>query len=128
MEEVKKDENGYEKITYREFYKRMCDYNSENEVTTKGGNSKYLKGVIVITEGSFTEHYSEEARSYFVTSDNKAFISGMGGYSIYGSSLDGTDNGVRLEAYLKEEKGGANGWEVEYCYILGEGEYKGYGD
>ena len=44
----------------------------------------------------------------------------MGGYSIYGSALDGTDNGVRLEQYMWAEKGGENGWKVDYCYMLEE--------
>ena len=39
------------------------------------------------------------------------------GYSIYGSSLDETDYGVRLEAYMAEERGGRDGWRVEKCYI-----------
>lgn len=41
----------------------------------------------------------------------------MSGYSIIGSCLDGTDMGVRLEAYMKDEKGGPMGWEVENCSI-----------
>lgn len=44
----------------------------------------------------------------------------MGGYSIYGSAIDGSDPCVRLEAYMKAERGGENGWEVDYCYLEGE--------
>ena len=39
--------------------------------------------------------------------------------SIFSDSLAGDDPGVRLEYYLEEE-GNANGWKVEYCYILKE--------
>ena len=52
-----------------------------------------------------------------MSSFNKAFIPGMGGYSIYGSAIDGSDDNVRLEQYMKEEKGGADGWIVERCYL-----------
>ena len=41
----------------------------------------------------------------------------MSGYSIFGWALDGSDPGVRLEAYMAAEKGGANGWKVDYCYM-----------
>ena len=54
--------------------------------------------------------YSEESRSYAFSSDNKYFVPGMGGNSIYASSLDGTDSGVRLDWYLGE-------WKIDYCYI-----------
>lgn len=52
-----------------------------------------------------------------MSSDNKAFLDGMGGYSIYASCLDGTDPCVRLEAYMRAEHGGEKGWKVDYCYI-----------
>ena len=41
----------------------------------------------------------------------------MGGYSIFGNCLDGTDQGVRLDWYMAEERD-INGWKVEDCYIL----------
>ena len=44
----------------------------------------------------------------------------MGGYSIYGSSLDGTDPCVRLEQYMSVERGGKNGWKIERCYVKTE--------
>lgn len=46
-------------------------------------------GYIVFTADSFDKSYTEEERTYVVGSNNKAFIEGMGGYSIYASSLDG---------------------------------------
>ena len=49
--------------------------------------------------------------------NNKAFIEGMGGYSIYASSLDGSDKCVRLEAYMADEHGGKDGWKIEKCYV-----------
>ena len=44
----------------------------------------------------------------------------MGGYSVYGSCLDGTDPCVRLEQYMAVERGGEKGWSVERCYMLRE--------
>ncbi len=81
---------------------------------------KHLSGYIVFTEDSFTAPYDERARTYAVSSDNKAFQPSMGGYSIYGSSLDGTDPCVRLEQYMAVECGGKNGWKIERCYVKTE--------
>ena len=82
---------------------------------------KHLLGHVVFTQDSFTKPYSEASRTYVISSDNKAFIPGMGGYSIYGSSLDGTDVCVRLEGYMAAEKGGKDGWKVEKCYLVEPG-------
>ena len=78
---------------------------------------QHLTGYIVFSQESFKEPFSEEARTYVVSSDNKAFIPGMGGYSIYGSALDGSDPCVRLERYMRAEHGGENGWKIERCYM-----------
>ena len=80
-------------------------------------NGKHLDGLITFSEGSFTKPYSLEARTYMVSSQNKAFQPNMGGYSIFGSALDGTDSYVRLEQYMAAEKGGEDGWKIERCYI-----------
>ena len=106
-----------QKITYGELKKAFYNFNEQNNIRTKG-TGKAIKGVIVFKSENWpTENYSLESRSYEVSSDNKAFISGMGGYSIYGSSLDGTDNGVRLEQCIEYEWGD---WKVDYCYLLEE--------
>lgn len=81
-------------------------------------------GYVVFTEDSFDKPYTEEQRTYVISSNNKAFIEGMGGYSIYGSSLDGTDNLVRLEAYMADEHGGKDGWKIEKCYVKDESNRK----
>lgn len=101
------------KLTYAEFCNRMREYNRNHD-----WDVDKITGVIVFTPESFKKEYSLEARSYVVSSNNKAWIPGMGGYSIYGSSLDGSDNGVRLESYMWAEHGGENGWRVAYCYFL----------
>lgn len=76
---------------------------------------RHITGYIVFTEDSFDKKYSEAERTYAVSSDNKAFQSGMGGYSIYGSSLEGGDH-ARLENYMADERGGKDGWKIERCY------------
>lgn len=72
----------------------------------------WKRAVIVFDNKSFDKDYSIDSRSYTVSSDAKFFDSSMGGYSLYGNSLDGTDIGVRLEHYMR------NGWIVEHCYIV----------
>lgn len=70
-------------------------------------------GYIVFTSDSFDKPYNEESRTYRISSNNKAYQSGMGGYSIYASCLDGTDPCLRLEGYLR----GENAWKIEKCYM-----------
>ena len=83
----------------------------------RSGSGEHLTGYIVFSQDSFKEPYNEAARTYVVSSNNKAFMPGMGGYSIYGSALDGSDPCVRLERYMQDEKGGADGWKIERCYM-----------
>ena len=80
-------------------------------------NDKHLQpivGYIVFTRESFDKEYNEASRTYVVSSDNKAYQSGMGGYSIYASCLDGTDQCLRLEGYMR----GEDAWKIEKCYML----------
>lgn len=79
-------------------------------------NDKHMDsvcGYIVFSQDSFDKSYSEQSRTYTVSSNNKAYISGMGGYSIYGSCLDGTDQCIRLDGYMQ----GENAWQIERCYM-----------
>ena len=99
-----------EHITYGELRQRFRDHE-------RAWTGTHLYGNIVFTEDSFKKPYSLASRTYTVSSDNKAYQPHMGGYSAYGSSADGTDPLVRLEQYMAEEKGGKNGWRVEYCYL-----------
>lgn len=96
-------------MTYAEMTSRFREAES--------AHSNSLTGFIVFTADSFDKEYSEASRTYAVSSNNKAFMPGMGGYSIYGSSLDGTDRNVRLERYMANEKGGTDGWKIERCYM-----------
>ena len=49
-------------------------------------------------------HESIFSRTYAFGGDEKAFLVNMGGYSIYGSCLDGRDPAVRLERYMAAER------------------------
>ena len=102
-----------EKITYAELAATF----REHERTRTPVDGTHLHGAIVFTEDSFTAPYSLEARTYLLSSNNKAFIPGMGGYSIYASAADGSDPMVRLEGYMAAEHGGKDGWKVDYCYL-----------
>lgn len=78
---------------------------------------QHLTGYIVFSQASFDREYSLESRTYVVTSDNKAYRPNMGGYSIFASALDDSDPCVRLDYYMADEHGGADGWKIERCYM-----------
>ena len=104
----------------------FCDM-SYQQLTAKfyeqesGPSKEHLTGYIVFTQDSFSQPYPEVSRTYVVSSNNKAFIPGMGGYSIYGGSLDRTDPCVRLVGYMAVEHGGKDGWKIERCGLVKEG-------
>lgn len=92
-------------LTYSELADRFRNAESEGK--------KHLTGYIVFSQESFNKPYDEKSRTYAVSSDNKAFKAGLGGYSIYGSCLDGSDPCVRLDGYIR----GENAWKIEKCYL-----------
>ena len=102
------------KITWSELTKAMWRFNEEHGYTTKG-NEKKLRGVVVFKEESWDKHYTEEQRSYELSSDNKAFLADQIGNSIFGDCLDGKDLGVRLDWYMRDAD---KPWKVDYCYLL----------
>lgn len=65
------------------------------------------------------KEYPWNSRTYVISSDNKAFQPNKGGYSIFGSCLDGTDPCLRLEGLMAAECAGNDGWVVEDCGIAG---------
>ena len=90
---------------------------SKFRAAERAGGGKHITGYVLISEDSFDKPYSVKARTYAVSSDNKAFQPNMGGYSIFASAIDGSDPMVRLERYLAAEKGGSDGWKIERCYM-----------
>jgi hypothetical protein len=102
------------KITWSELEKAMWKFNEVNGYTTKG-TEKHLEGVVVFKEESWDRPYTEQQRSYRVSSDNKAFLPNQLGYSIFGDCLDDKDLGVRLDWYMRDDK---KPWKVDYCYLV----------
>ena len=80
-------------LTYSELADRFRNAESEGK--------KHLTGYIIFSQESFNKPYDEKSRTYAVSSDNKAFKAGLGGYSIYGSCLDGSDPCVRLDGFMR---------------------------
>lgn len=97
------------KLTYAEFKNRMIEHNKTEQ--------QPIYGVIVFREDTFSKVYPLDSRSYVVSSDNKAF-GDYSGYSIFGSSMDGSDMFIRLDCYIAEECDNGKGWEVDYCYFI----------
>lgn len=97
-------------MTYQQMKQRFQEKEKEY--------GEHLTGYIVFSQASFEKPYPLASRTYVVSSDNKAFQPNKGGYSIFASALDGSDNGVRLEQYMASELGGRDGWQVERCYML----------
>ena len=102
-----------EKITFQELAKKFREY---NDAHANGKDRTCIAGVIVYKASNWPDSdYSEQSRSYVVTSYDKKFQKGMISSSYYGYCLDGTDFGVRLDGY---------NWDVDYCYLLSKPEYK----
>ena len=93
------------KITFWELSKNFEEYNHEHD---NGCDGTSITGVIVYKQSNWSKPYSEESRSYRVSSNNRAFQDGMIANSIFGHCLDGTDQGVRLDWY---------DWDIDYCYM-----------
>lgn len=92
----------HEELTFDELREKLREAEKTGE---------HITGIIVFDQCSFKKDYTEEERSYRVSSDNNAFKSGKISNSIYGDCLDGKDLGVRLDLYMYD------GWKVEKCYI-----------
>lgn len=98
-----------EKISFDKLRDVFYKHNEEKGITSQYGDQNALTGVVVFKTTNFTKDYSLESRSYKFTSDNKMFVPGMIGNSVFAESLDGTDN-IRLDWYVFD-------WDIDYCYI-----------
>lgn len=95
-------------------YGELC-----NILRSAAAEHKRVEAFVTFTPDSFTgKKYNQVERTYLFTSDNKAFIANASGYSIFGDCMDGKDNGIRLERYMADEKGGSDGWKIENCGIV----------
>lgn len=75
----------------------------------------WLKAVVVFTADSFSEEYSEAARSYEFDCFQRAFLPGEISSAVHGTSLDEREHCVRIDVFIDQ------GWKIERCYIS---EYK----
>lgn len=95
-----------EKLTYAEFYNRMLEH-GKTHLNNEDWNDQ-ITGVIVYKADNWKKPYTEEQRSYRVSSYNRRFQMGKFANSMYGDCLDGSDQGVRLDLY---------DWDIDYCYF-----------
>lgn len=103
---IAEDMTPIKELSYAELFSLFSRVNDRN--------LEPVEGYIRFTESSFDKPYNAESRTYVVSSSNKAFAHGMGGFSIYASCLDGSDSGVRIDAYMY----GDDAWKIEKCYML----------
>lgn len=104
------------KMTFEQVYERFVKHNEKNGVESQfsDSSSNRLFGVVVFKSENWPgKDYSLESRSYKFASDNKYFVPGLGGNSIYADCLDRSEAGIRLDFYLSS-------LEIDYCYIEGE--------
>ena len=100
-------------------YRELCEIFRTYE---RSKPTHHLTAYITFSPESFASdtNYSERERTYIISSDNKAFQPDKGGYSVFGSCLDGkSDPCLRLDRYMAEEHGGKNGWIIEDCCLVG---------
>ena len=100
-------------MKFYELVNKFYQHNKEKSIKRQFEDNKPLIGKVVVSNKSFDKEYPLESRTYTFRSDNKYFISEMLGKSIYASSIDGSDDNVRLDWYLNE-------WTFEEVEIVEE--------
>lgn len=103
------------KLTFTEVCALCEKHNQNNNIKHQFEDKNPLVFVAVVDNKSFNTEYPLESRSYSFRSDNKYFLDGKLGNSIFSSSLDNSDPFVRLDWYLVD-------WTFEYFYLLEGGE------
>ncbi len=71
-------------------------------------NKNWETALITYKQENWEDNYTEKERTYRVSRENNYFREGKISNSLYGSCLDGKDNGVRLDYY---------NWKVEKIVI-----------
>ena len=114
-------------MTWKEAKEYMRKFNRDNNYSRDNRPERFVTIVAVMKNKGFKRTDLTACgglsagcffleRSYEFTNDNKAFLDGMLGYSIFADAIDGTDDCVRLDCYVEED----NIWEVDHCYIKSE--------
>ena len=99
------------KLEINQLFDLIKEHNTDHSVKSQYSDPSSLNCVIVFKNESWPgKEYPLESRSYEFRSDEKYFLSGMGGDSIFATNLDKSDADVRLDKYL-------NKWKVDYCYL-----------
>ena len=101
-------------LNMEELKQLFIEYNDKIDKNKESGHELSVSAYIVYKSGNWEKPYSISSRTYKISSNAKMFHTWMGGYSLFGSALDGNDNGVRLENI---------GWNIDYCYLDDE-DYK----
>lgn len=94
----------------------LDDMFTKLKIKERDGSGEHINGYVTFTADNFNKPYSEESRTYCISSDNKAFQPGKMGYSMFACALDGSDSGIRIDQYIS----GENPWKIEKCYLLSE--------
>ena len=91
------------KFEIRKYLKNFGEISEIMQRANKEGRS--IQGGIVFAKESYpNKEYTETQRTYLFGNDNKAFNPDLSGYSIFADCEDGTDNGVRIDIYMKNKK------------------------
>ena len=99
------------KLEINQLFDLIKEHNTDHSVKSQYSDPSSPNCVIVFKNESWPgKEYSLESRSYEFRSDEKYFLSGMGGNSIFAASLDESDVDVWLDKYLDK-------WKVDYCYL-----------
>lgn len=100
------------KLTYKELVDAIDEHNAKAQVKRQFEDEHPLYCYIVFKSETWPDHkYSLKSRTYKFRSDNKRFIPGLCGTSIFAECLDEwEDQCIRLDYYL-------GSWIIDYCYI-----------
>ena len=87
----------------------MKQIKSMEELRKEFLDKQNMYALITYKQENFEKEFSEQSRTYMVGSYNRYFESGKIANSLFGSCIDGTDVGVRLDWY---------NWKIEKIMIL----------
>lgn len=100
---------------YQMTYGKMQQY---LEAAERAGT--HMTGYITFSQDNFEKPYSEECRTYAISSDNNAFRPEAVSPTMYATALDGSDPNVDLSNYLGRDGSKGRGWEIERCYMMSD--------
>ena len=95
-------------MTFAELDSVLSKFNQEHDNGNDYSEKGTMYGYIVYKEENWKKRYPFENRCYRVSNHNKRFQAGMISNSYSGDSIDGKDEGVRLDWYY---------WEIDFCFI-----------